>query len=140
MKRVLAAVAVSLGVFPAGWALAHGSGEIEIFRYLLEEPGFFRTTALILGALVFLLGVFIAHQGRREWLRLQGEAVSSPVAPMTSFQLVAPGALFAAVGAGIILAAVLILPDRIETGPHDHPASEAMRPDSSDDGRTRSPR
>lgn len=140
MKRVLAAVAAGFAVLPAGWALAHGSGEIEIFRYLLEEPGFFRTTALILGTLIFLLGVFIAHQGRREWMRLRGEVVSSPVPPLTSFQLVAPGALFAAVGAGIILAAVFVLPDRIETGPHDHPASEAMRPDPSDDGRTRSPR
>ncbi len=132
MRRVLAAVAAGLGVFPAGWALAHGSGEIEIFRYLLEEPGFFRAAALILGVLIFLLGVFIAHQGRREWRRLEvesGEAASSPAPPMTSFQLMAPGALFAAVGAAIILAALFVLPDQIETGPHDHAMSDTRSND-----------
>ncbi len=130
MKRVLAAVAAGLGVFPAGWALAHGSGEIEIFRYLLEEPGFFRMTALIFGALILLLGVFIAHQGRREWRRLRvesGEKSPSGVQPMTFFQLMVPGVLFAAAGAAIILATMFVLPDRIETGPRDHHMSGMMR-------------
>ncbi len=126
MGRVLAATAAGFAAFPAGRALAHGSEELEMFAYLLDEPGFFRMAAYFLGALIFLLGAFIAWQGRREWRRLRaqpGEAASSPVPPMTSFQLMAPGALFAAVGAAIILAAALVLPDRIDTGAHDHPAS-----------------
>ncbi len=131
LTRYLAAFACALAAFPAGRAPAHGSGEIEIFSYLLDEPGFLRITALILGALIFLLGAFIAHQGRREWRRLR-EDTKEPAS--SALKLTAPGIAFSIVGAAIMFAAVFILPDRIDTGRHDHPASEA-RSESQPDGK-----
>ncbi len=132
MKRLVPAFACALAAFPAGRALAHGSGEIEIFSYLLDEPGFLRITALILGALIFLLGAFIAHQGRREWRRLR-EDTKEPA--LSALKLTAPGIAFSIVGAAIIFAAAFILPDRIDTGPHRHPASEARGGMPIDNGR-----
>ena len=124
-------VARRAGVFLAVWfqlplrrALAHGSEELEIFEYLLEEPGFFRLTAFILGVLILLLGAFIVHQGKLEWRRIQEAPEEEPESTDTSaVKLMAPGAIFAAVGAAIILAAAFILPDRINTGAHDHPVT-----------------
>jgi len=142
VKRVWAGAAAIYWA-RAGWAHAHGSDEIEIFQYLLEEPGFFRMTALILGALIFLLGVFITNQGWRESQRLRAESdesSSSSEQPMTIFQLTLPGALFAAVGAAIIFAAVFILPDKIETKPHAHPADKEMKTEPPGSANTQSSR
>jgi hypothetical protein len=109
---------------PAERALAHGSEELEIFEYLLEEPGFLRLTALILGVLIFLLGAFIVYQGKLEWRRIQEEPEGDADAADTSaFKLMAPGAIFATVGVVIILGAAFVLPDRLDTGAHDHPVA-----------------
>jgi len=103
-------------------ANAHGSGEIEIFSYLLEEPGFFRLTAGTLGTVIFLLGVFIAWQGYRLW-RWQAEEAGDREPEASAARMMAPGTLLILVGAATIFAAAFILPDKIESGGH-HPTGQ----------------
>ncbi len=101
-------------------AAAHGSGEIEIFAYLLEEPGFLRLTAGILGALIFLLGAFIVWQSDLVWGEMSAaEKSEEGGAKVSRARMMAPGAAFALTGAAIILAAIFILPDRVTS--NDHP-------------------
>ena len=106
----------------AGVASAHGSGEIEIFSYLLEEPGFFRLTAGILGTVIFFLGVFITWQGCRLWWWLVEEAGTGEP-ESSAARMMAPGTLLILVGAATIFAAAFILPDKIESGGH-HPTGQ----------------
>ena len=116
------ALAAGAWLAGAGAARAHGSSEIEIFSYLLEEPGFFRLTAGILGTVLFLLGAFIAWQGRRVWGWLAEEpGDGEPEASRA--RMMAPGALLALAGTAIIFAAAFILPDKVVTGGH-HPAGQ----------------
>ncbi len=105
-------------------AAAHGSGEIEIFAYLLEEPGFLRLTAGILGALIFLLGAFIVWQSDLVWAEMSAaEKSEEGGAKVSRARMMAPGAAFALTGAAIILAAIFILPNRVDTGGH-HPGEK----------------
>ena len=114
-------------------AWAHGSGEIEIFSYLLEEHGFLRLTAGILGVILFALGAFIAWQGERERRRMEAAPAmeagpNRSAAPsmeveaesVSRLQMIVPGAIFSLIGAAIIVAALFILPDRVETDRHGH--------------------
>jgi hypothetical protein len=123
-------------------AWAHGSGELEIFSYLLEEPGFLRLTAGILGVILFALGAFIAWQGERERRRMEAApameagpdrsaapalAAAGPDHPegedVSRLLMIAPGAIFSLIGAVILLGALFILPDRVETNRHGHSAA-----------------
>lgn len=122
MYRHLTAWVASLLSLAPSVALAHGSEELAIFAYLLEESGFFRLSASFLGALIFLLGAFIAWQGTLEYRRLREQREEAPPSPLP---LILPGGVLAAVGVAILLAAAFILPDRIDTGAHDHPVGAA---------------
>ncbi len=108
--------AALLGAAHFQTAAAHGKGEIEIFAYLLEEPGFLKLTAGIIGAVIFLMGVFIAWQGDLVWRKMADE--KSEESAESRARMIAPGAAFALVGAAIIVAAVFILPDRVISSGH----------------------
>ncbi|MFC1491620.1 hypothetical protein ACFLQ0_03415 [Nitrospinota bacterium] len=41
--------------------------------------------------------------------------------------MMGPGAAFAIIGAAILLAAIFILPDRVDTGVHDHPVGQTEK-------------
>lgn len=127
MKKtaIIAIAAGSLGLIWAGAARAHGSEEIEIFAYLLEEEGFFRLTAGMVGAVFALLGLYIAWQGNSVWA---GMAESGEAPGVSQARMMTPGLIFVAVGAAIIFAAIFILPDKVDVGGH-HPGNEVKMPE-----------
>ncbi len=125
-KGVFIAILIGgLGLIWAGVVRAHGKGEIEIFAYLLEEEGFFRLAAGLVGLVFTLMGLYIAWQGNRVWA---GMAESGEAPDTSQAKMMAPGAIFAAVGATIIFAAIFILPDKVDVGGH-HPGDGVKMPE-----------
>lgn len=125
MKKTGVIAITACGLIWTGAASAHGKGEIEIFAYLLEEEGFFRLAAGVVGLVFALLGLFIAWQGKRVWT---GMAESEKAQDTSLTKMVAPGLIFTAVGAAIIFAAIFILPDKVDVGGH-HPGAEVKMPE-----------
>ena len=114
-----------LGLFGTAAAHAHGSEEIEIFAYLLEEEGFFRIVAGLVGVVFALLGLYITWNGNSVW----GEMIKSGETHGTSrTKMIAPGLGFVGISAAIIFAAIFILPNKVDVGGH-HPDIEVKIPE-----------
>jgi len=113
--RLVTPAAGGLLLAAATAARAHGEEEILFFVWLAEEPHLLRIAAGFLGAAILAFGLFAAAQARRELAR--APAAARPPAG----RMLAPGAVIAAIGAAVLLAAWLVLPERIPVR-HDHPA------------------
>lgn len=108
-RRILFLTVFLFSLGRAGAALAHGSGEIEIFLYLLEEPGFFRIATLLFGGLAALFGGYVLWKGGRELAEAGGRRAA----------LLGPGAAILIIAAGVILTGFFIVPDQVVPRHHE---------------------
>jgi|GEM_PF-4144486 hypothetical protein len=99
----------------AGAARAHGTGELEIFSFLLDEEGFFQLAAGLTGSIFALFGLYTAWQGNNIWT---GMAESEATPDTTRARMMAPGLLIVALGSAVIFATIFILPDKVDVGGH----------------------
>ncbi|MDA1000048.1 MAG: hypothetical protein O2807_05965 [bacterium] len=106
-RRILVLAVFLTVIGCAGIARAHGSEELEIFVYLLEEPGFFRIATFLFGGLIVLLGGYVLWKGNRALGHAGGRRAA----------MLGPGAVILLIGAGAILIGLFIVPDQV-TQPH----------------------
>jgi hypothetical protein len=113
LRAALAAFALAAPGAVSAWA--HGEDEILLFTYLAEEPNMLRLSAGFMGTSLLLLGSYVALAGMRERGRPGEERRRE-----SALKMMGPGALIAAVGMAVLLAAAFILPERLRP-PHEHP-------------------